>query len=84
MHLARCYRTRVSSTSGHSCPMKRIMTTSKPQTPHGDPFIGSLHECIHLDAIIHVEFHLKHLESLVPRRLRQGTSTMDVDVPYLP
>jgi hypothetical protein len=64
--------------------MTRILTTSKPQTPHGDPLIGSLCECIHLDAIGHVEFHLKHLESLVCRRLHRGTSTPDVDVPYLP
>jgi hypothetical protein len=59
MHLARCYRTRVSSTSGRSCPMTRIMTTSEPQTPHGDPLIGSLSECIQLDAIRHVELHLE-------------------------
>jgi hypothetical protein len=84
MHLARCYQTCVSSTSGRSCPMTRIMTTSEPQTPHGDPLIGSLCECIQLDAIRHVELHLKHLESSVRRRLRRGTSTLDVDVPYLP
>ena len=66
---------------GRSCPMTRIMTTSEPQTPHGDPLIGSLRECIQLDVIRHVEFHLKHLKYLVRRRLRRGTSTLDVDVP---
>ena len=84
MHLAQCYQKRVSSTSGRSCPMTRIMTTSEPQTPHGDPLIGSLHECIQFDAIEHVELHLKHIESSVRRRLHRGTSTTDVDVPYLP
>ena len=84
MHLARCYRTRVSSTSGRSCPMTRSMTTSKPQTTHGDPIIGSLCECTQLDAIRHVELHLKHLDYLDHRRLHRGTSTLDVDVPYLP
>ena len=84
MHLARCYWTRVSSTSGRSCPMTRIMTTLKPHTPHGDPLIGSLRECIQLDAIGHMELHLKHLESSFRRGLRRVTSTSDVDVPYLP
>jgi hypothetical protein len=81
MHLTHCYRTHVSSTSGRSYPMTRIMTTSEAQTPHGDPLIGSLHECIHLDAIRHVELHLK---SSVHQRIRRGTSTSDLDVPYLP
>jgi hypothetical protein len=81
MHLSRCYQTRVSSTSCRSCPMTIIMTTSDPQTPHGHPLIESLHECIPLNAIEHVELHL---ESLVYRRLCRGTSTLDVDVPYLP
>ena len=61
--------------------MTRIMTTSEPQTPHGDPLIGPLCECIHLDAIGHVELQLK---SLVRRRLCRGTSTLDLEVPYLP
>jgi hypothetical protein len=64
--------------------MTRIMTTLEPQTPHSDPLTGSLRECIQVDAIGHVELHLKHLESLVCRGLRWSTSTPDVDVPYLP
>jgi hypothetical protein len=84
MNLAQCYCSHVFITLGCSCPMTRIMTTSEPQTPNGDPFIGSLYECIQLDAIRHVEFHLKHLESLVHRRLHRGTYTLYVDVPYLP
>jgi hypothetical protein len=64
--------------------MTRIMTTSEPQTPHGDPLIGSLHEYIQLDVIGHVELYLKHLEYSVFRRLRRGTSTLNVDVLYLP
>ena len=63
--------------------MTRIMTISEPQTPHGNPIIGSLYECIHLDGIRHVELHLKDLESSVRQRLRRGTSTLDVDVPYI-
>jgi hypothetical protein len=51
MNLARCYQTRVSSTSSRSCPMTRIMTTSEPQTLHGDLLIESLRECIQLDVI---------------------------------
>ena len=64
--------------------MTRIMTTLEPQTPHGDPLVESLRECIQLNAIGHVELHLKHLESSVYRRLHRGTSTPDVDVHYLP
>jgi hypothetical protein len=84
MHLARCYRTHVSSISVCVCTMTRIMTTSKPQRPHGDPLIGSLCGCIQLDVIGNVELHLKHLESSVCRRLCWVTYTLDVDVPYLP
>ena len=71
----------VSSTQRRSCPVPIIMTTSWTQTHHGDPFIGPLREWIHLDAIGHMEFHLK---SSVRRRLCRGTSTLYVEVPYLP